>query len=96
MPLFVISRFDSRHTQHLLQRARQPIDDGVIGLPAPDERSLMHSQTIRYARNGALGAIALYLAIALPLLAVSMQHTSQPAPTVSDAAPVAPGRGSFS
>lgn len=56
----------------------------------------MHSQTIRYARNGALGAIALYLAIALPLLAVSVQHPAQPGPRVSEAVPVAPSRGSFS
>lgn len=62
---------------------------------ASDERSLMHSQTIRYARNGALGAIALYLAVALPLLAVSMQHPAQRGPTASDAAPAAPSRGSF-
>lgn len=55
----------------------------------------MHRQTIRYARNGALGAIALYLTIALPLLAVSMQHPAQPVPAVSEAAPTAPNQGSF-
>lgn len=32
----------------------------------------MHSQTVRYARNGALGAICLYLLIAIPLLGFSM------------------------
>ena len=36
----------------------------------------MHRQTIRYARNGALGAIGFYLMIALPLLAASMQAPS--------------------
>ncbi|SHM89182.1 hypothetical protein [Phytopseudomonas punonensis] len=56
----------------------------------------MHSQTIRYARNGALGAIALYLTIALPLLAVSMRHPTQPVPTVSATAAAAPSQGSFS
>lgn len=55
----------------------------------------MHSQTIRYARNGALGAIALYLTIALPLLAVSMQHRAKPVPTLSEATAAAPNRGSF-
>ncbi len=55
----------------------------------------MHSQTIRYARNGALGAIALYLLIALPLLAVSMQHRAQPVPTESEATAAAPNQGSF-
>jgi len=55
----------------------------------------MHSHTIRYARNGALGAIALYLTIALPLLALSMQHPVQPVPTLSEATAAAPNQGSF-
>ncbi|AEF22069.1 MULTISPECIES: hypothetical protein [Pseudomonas] len=55
----------------------------------------MHSQTIRYARNGALAAIALYLAIALPLLAASMQHPTPPVPTLSEAPAAAPDQGSF-
>ncbi|WP_170833952.1 hypothetical protein M1D96_12355 [Pseudomonas sp. D1-3] len=54
----------------------------------------MHSQTIRYARNGALGAIGLYLAIALPLLAASMQHPVLASPASQAAAP-APMQGSF-
>lgn len=32
----------------------------------------MHSQTVRYARNGALSAICLYVAIVIPLLAMSL------------------------
>ena len=60
-----------------------------------DERRSMHSQTIRYARNGALGAIALYLAIALPLLALSMQHPVQPVPTLSETTAAAPSQVSF-
>ncbi|WP_131191916.1 hypothetical protein [Phytopseudomonas daroniae] len=36
----------------------------------------MHSQTVRYARNGAFGAIALYLLIAVPLLGLSMHSGS--------------------
>lgn len=44
----------------------------------------MHSQTVRYARNGALTAIGLYLAITVPLLGLSMQHGS---PVVSGAEP---------
>lgn len=55
----------------------------------------MHSHTIRYARNGALGAIALYLTIALPLLTLSMQHPVQPVPTLSEATAAAPSQGSF-
>lgn len=55
----------------------------------------MHSQTIRYARNGTLGAIGLYLAIALPLLAASMQHPAVFSATASQAAAPAPNQGSF-
>ncbi|SFI80630.1 hypothetical protein SAMN05216602_2953 [Pseudomonas argentinensis] len=60
----------------------------------------MHRQTIRYARNGALGAIGFYLMIALPLLAASMQA---PSPSTLQAplehalvAPVDAGQDSFS
>ena len=91
----VISRFDSRHNPSLLLRERKHTDDAAIGPTATEERSFMHSQTIRYARNGALGAIALYLVIALPLLAVSMQHRAQPVPTESEATAAAPNQGSF-
>ena len=55
----------------------------------------MHSQTIRYARNGALGAIGLYLMIALPLLAASMQHSALPVPAASQLTVSAPYQGSF-
>ncbi|WP_168172922.1 hypothetical protein [Pseudomonas sp. PA27(2017)] len=55
----------------------------------------MHSQTIRYARNGALGAIGLYLIVALPLLAASMQHPALPVPAASRATVPAPNQGSF-
>lgn len=46
----------------------------------------MHSQTVRYARNGALAAIAVYLLIAVPLLGLSMSGSestisSQPSST---------------
>lgn len=44
----------------------------------------MHSQTVRYARNGAFTAIGLYLAITVPLLGLSMQSGS---PVISDAEP---------
>ncbi|MCQ4270062.1 hypothetical protein NA655_03390 [Pseudomonas kuykendallii] len=40
----------------------------------------MNSQTVRFARNGAFGAICLYLLVALPLLVVSMApHTANAA-----------------
>ncbi|WP_168175631.1 hypothetical protein [Pseudomonas sp. PA15(2017)] len=55
----------------------------------------MHSQTIRYARNGALGAIGLYLIIALPLLAASMQRPAQPVQTASQTMVPAANQGSF-
>lgn len=43
----------------------------------------MHSQTLKLARNGAFGAICLYLLVALPLLAVSMApHAANAAPPV--------------
>ncbi|KIQ00198.1 MULTISPECIES: hypothetical protein [Pseudomonas] len=35
----------------------------------------MHRQTVRYARNGALAAIGLYLVIATALLGMSMHGT---------------------
>jgi len=44
----------------------------------------MHSQTLKFARNGAFGAIGLYLLVALPLLATSMAP-----PTANAAPPVA-------
>lgn len=90
-----ISRFDGRHKPYSLLRQHGRADDCGIGPTALHEHCLMHSQTIRYARNGALAAIALYLTIALPLLAASMQHPTPPVPTLSEAPAAAPDQGSF-
>ncbi|HWV08076.1 MAG TPA: hypothetical protein VN156_00945 [Pseudomonas sp.] len=38
----------------------------------------MHRLTIKYARNGALAGIGLYLMIAIPLLTLSMSYTAAP------------------
>lgn len=38
----------------------------------------MHSRTLRYARNGSLAAIALYLMIIVPLLGLSLQSPQVP------------------
>lgn len=68
----------------------------MIRSSAPrSERCIMHNQTVRYARNGAFGAIALYLLIAVPLLGLSMHKVSNPerhasTPGVSSAALAAP------
>lgn len=37
----------------------------------------MHRLTIKYARNGALAGIGLYLMIAIPLLTLSMSYAAQ-------------------
>lgn len=66
-----ISRFDSGHEDHLLLKIAQGEDDSPTE-PTHSERCTMHSQTVRYARNGALGAIGLYVMIAIPLLGLSM------------------------
>lgn len=54
----------------------------------------MHRQTVRYARNGALGAIGLYLAITVPLLGLSLHGNSyaEHAPLPSASAPLQASR----
>lgn len=56
----------------------------------------MHRLTIKYARNGALAGIGLYLMIAIPLLTLSMSYTapqrqamSMPSPAIQHITQVA-------
>ncbi|MDH1261400.1 hypothetical protein [Pseudomonas sp. GD03944] len=45
----------------------------------------MHRLTIKYARNGALAGIGLYLMIAIPLLTLSMSMSYTAAPRTQTA-----------